>query len=88
MTWRKIYCLDFEDSKTNVDEVGSKVDLKRARRMFTCQSSVHGGVFQISRKGKFIPVFDIICVTVILRIRLSTERFLRLSRFEYWEFLP
>ena len=47
----------FEDSKTNVDEVGRKVDLKRTRRMFTFQSSVHGGVSQISRKGKFFPVF-------------------------------
>ena len=46
-----------EDSKTNVNEVGRKADLKRAWRMFTCQSSVHGGVFQISRKGKFFPVF-------------------------------
>ena len=36
----------FEDSKTNVDEVGKRVDIKRARRMFTCQSSVHQGVFK------------------------------------------
>ena len=71
MTWRKIYCLGvnhhtwnvegedglFEDSKTDVDEAGRKVDLKRARRMFTCQSSVRGDVFKKSRKGKFFQVF-------------------------------
>ena len=71
MTWRKIYGLGstitygmlkgeqgyFEDSKTNVDEGGRKVNVKRAKRMFTCQSSVHGGVFQISRKCKFFSVF-------------------------------
>ena len=37
----------FEDSKPSVDEVGRNIDFKRARRILTYQSSVHGGGFQI-----------------------------------------
>ena len=69
-------------------EVGRKVDFKRARKMLTCQSSVHGDVFKYQAKASFFQfLFDIICVIIILRINGSTKRFLKLSRFEYWEFL-
>ena len=46
-------------------EVGRKVDFKRARKMLTCQSSVHGDVFKYQAKASFFQLFlDIICLSV------------------------
>ena len=38
-------------------EVGRKVDFKRARKMLTCQRSVHGDVFKYQAKASFIHFF-------------------------------